>query len=189
MTTNDQRRDPIRLGIIGTGLAVEKLHWPALSRMPERFQVVAFANRSRPNAERFAADSDTAMTAYTADYQALLRREDVEAVLVSLPIHLSLPVSANALAAGMHVICEKPAGANESEGNAFVELAARYPDRVLLIAENAFYRDTPRLARSLLDAGQIDRVHLVAWRNIVPLVSLPGEFSGTPWRHNPAYDG
>jgi len=32
---------PVRLGIIGTGLAVKKLHWPALVRMRNRFVVVA----------------------------------------------------------------------------------------------------------------------------------------------------
>ena len=47
--------EPIRLGLIGTGLATEKLHWPALARLKDRFQVVGFANRTREKAERFSA--------------------------------------------------------------------------------------------------------------------------------------
>jgi predicted dehydrogenase len=48
------RQEPLRIGVIGTGLAVERLHWPALVQMQERFRVVAFANDTREPAERFA---------------------------------------------------------------------------------------------------------------------------------------
>jgi predicted dehydrogenase len=180
---------PIRLGIIGTGLAVEKLHWPALRRMPDRYRVVAFANRGRENAERFAGYSGTPMGAWVMDYRELLGRADVDAVLVSLPIPLNFPVTKDALEAGKHVVCEKPAGKDLAEGRAFVEMADRHPDRVLLIAENWFYRDDLRLARSLLDEGRIGRLHLASWRQVSQMVPKPGEFSSTPWRHDPGYEG
>ena len=189
MTDESRRRRPIRLGIVGTGLAVEQLHWPALRRMPDRFRVVAFCDLERSHAERFADYSGTPMDAYAADYGDLLRRDDVDAVLVSLPIPLNYPATRAALEAGKHVACEKPAGANLAEGRAFVELAARHPDRTVLVAENWFYRDDLRLARSLLDEGRIGRVHLVAWRVVQQLVPRAGEFSSTPWRHRAAYEG
>ena len=186
-TTSATRQ--IRLGIIGTGLAVEKLHWPALRQLTAEFRVTAFTNRSRPNAERFAHYSGTPMSAFVADYQDLLGRDDVDAVLISLPIPLNLPVTQAALEAGKHVICEKPAGADAGEGRAFVELSARYPDLTVLIAENMFYRDGLRVARSLLDDGVIGRVHLATWRQVSQLVPREGQFSSTPWRHHPGYAG
>jgi len=189
MRDNHDAPRPIRLGVIGTGLAVEQLHWPALVRMPERFTIAAFANHSRPKAERFAAYSGASMADYHADYHDLLRRDDVEAVLISLPIPLNYPVTRDCLAAGKHVICEKPTGANEEEGRAFVALPTAFPDRVTLIAENCFYRDDLRLARSLLDADAIGRVHLMTWRMVNQIVPVPGPFSSTPWRHRPAYRG
>jgi predicted dehydrogenase len=180
---------PIRLGIIGTGLAVEQLHWPALRQMPERFTVIAFANHTRPKAERFAADSGASMRDYHADYRDLLRRDDVEAVLIALPIPLNYAVTRESLAAGKHVICEKPAGANLSEGRAFLALEDAFPDRRVLIAENFFYRDDLRLARLLLDEGAIGRLHLMSWRHLSHLVPRAGTFTSTPWRHRPAYQG
>jgi predicted dehydrogenase len=179
----------IRLGVIGTGLAVEQLHWPALRQMPDRFEVVAFANHSRPKAEHFARYSGASMDDYAADYHDLLRRADVEAVLISLPIPLNLPVTREALAAGKHVICEKPSGANQADAEAFLELAEQYPERVLLVAENFFYRDDARFARSLLDEGAIGRLHLVSWRQVSQLVPKPNNFSSTPWRHEGEYQG
>jgi predicted dehydrogenase len=189
MTQPTLRNEPIRLGIIGTGLAVEQLHWPALQDMTDRFRIVAFSNRGRANAERFASYSGTPMSAFVPDYRDLLAQDDVEAVLISLPIPLNYPVTRAALEAGKHVICEKPTGANLAEGRAFVELAAQYPDQVCLIAENMFYRDTLRFARSLLDTGLLGRVHLVVWRMISRLIPIPGAFSSTPWRIHPEYDG
>ena len=180
---------PVRLGVIGTGLAVEKLHWPALRRMPERFVIAAYADPNRENAERFAAYSGAPPDAYTTDPDALLRREDVEAVLVSVPIPLNLPLTRACLEAGKHVLCEKPAGANLDQGRDYLALVARYPERVVLIAENHFYRDDLRLARSLLDDGAIGRVHLMTWRQVSQAVPEPGDFQSTPWRQHPEYRG
>lgn len=52
---------PIRLGIIGTGLAVKRLHWPVLRQMPDRFAIAGFANRTRATAEEFAAVAGLSM--------------------------------------------------------------------------------------------------------------------------------
>ncbi|MGH2354149.1 MAG: Gfo/Idh/MocA family protein [Chloroflexota bacterium] len=178
-----------QLGVIGTGLAVEKLHWPALQQMPDRFQIVAFADHTRAQGERFAAYSGASLDDYYGDYHDLLRRDDVEAVLISLPIPLSLPVTRACLQAGKHVICEKPPGANLEQGQEFLALAEQYPDRKLLVAENFFYRDDLRLARSLLDDGAIGRVNVMAWRLAFHFVPREGSFSSTPWRQQPQYRG
>jgi predicted dehydrogenase len=183
------RRDPVRLGIIGTGLALERLHWPALRQMPERFRVVAFANDTREPAEKFAAEAGLSMDGYTADYHELLRRDDVEAVAVLTPIPLLYAVTRAALEAGKHVLSEKPAGSNLEQGRDFLALAEQFPDRKVLVAENFFYRDDLRLARSLLDEGAIGRVHLMSWRVVFHLVPREGTFSSTPWRHAPLYRG
>ncbi|HVC35150.1 MAG TPA: Gfo/Idh/MocA family oxidoreductase [Chloroflexota bacterium] len=188
---NDTMTDPpqIRLGIIGTGLAVERLHWPALKRLPDRFRVVAFADINRASAERFASYSGCSLDDYHADYRDVLRRDDVEAVLIALPIPLNEPIARASLEAGKHVFCEKPPGADLEQANAFLQLSGQFPDRTVLMGENWFYRDDLRLARSLLDAGVIGRVHLMTWRMVSQLVPRPGAFSSTPWRQQPAYRG
>jgi predicted dehydrogenase len=181
--------NPIRLGIIGTGLAVEKLHWPALARMKDRYEIVAFTNRSEEKARHFAQYSGTPMERYSPDYESLLKRDDVDAVLISLPIPLNFPVTEAALKAGKHVICEKPAGIDINEGRQFVDLVRSFPDLTVLIAENWFYRDDLRAARRLLDQQPIGRIHLMIWRLVSQLVPRENEFSSTPWRHDPGYIG
>ncbi len=181
--------DTIRLGIIGTGLAVEKLHWPALKRMTDQYRVTAFCDIERSHAEHFAGYSGASMDDFTTNYHDLLGRDDVDVVLISLPIPLNYSVTRDSLAAGKDVICEKPTGANADDMRAFADLPGQYPDRLVEIAENWFYRDDLRQARALLDQGILGRVHLMAWRNVSQLVPKDGEFSSTPWRQDAEYVG
>ena len=91
---------PIRLGAIGVGLAMEKLHWPALRQLTDRFAVTAFAERDRTTAERFAQYAGVPLSAHHDDYRALLDRRDVDAVCILLPIPLLYDAARAALQAG-----------------------------------------------------------------------------------------
>jgi predicted dehydrogenase len=180
---------PIRLGVIGTGLALERLHWPALRQLPEQYMIAAFAESSPERAAHFADYTGVGMNAYHQHYGDLLRRDDVDAVLLALPIPLLYPVAREVLAAGKALLCEKPTGTDEAQGRAFLALTGEFPDRTIMIAENYFYRDDLRLGRSLLDAGAIGRLHLVSWRSVSRFIPTPGQFSSTPWRQSTAYRG
>ena len=180
---------PIRLGAIGTGLAMERLHWPALRQLTDRFAVTAFAEKDRAAAERFAAYSGVPMSAHHDDYRALLDRRDIDAVCILLPIPLLYDAARAALAAGKHVLCEKTPGTDLEQGRAFMKLENEFPRQKLLIAENFFYRDDIRLARQLLDSGAIGRPSVITWRSSGQFVPREGSFSGTAWRIRPGYRG
>lgn len=180
---------PVRLGIIGTGLAVKRLHWPALVRMGDRFAVVAFANRTRATAEEFAALARLSMDGYTPDYHTLLHRDDVDTVLVCVPIPQLLPITRDCLAAGKHVVCEKPPGVDLAEARQFLALPDQYPQQKIMMTENFFYRDDLRLARWLMDQGVIGHPQLLLEKWVCQLVPTPGEYSITPWRYKPEYRG
>ena len=170
---------------------MERLHWPALRQMADRFTISAFAEKDQATAERFAAYSGVAIGQRSVDYQALLDRRDVDAVVILLPIPLLYDAARAALQAGKHVLCEKPPGIDLDQGRAFLELEKQFPDRTLLVAENFFYRDDLRLARKLLDEGAIGRLNTMTWRMASQYVPDPGgrSFSSTPWRWHPAYRG
>ncbi|MEV6825323.1 Gfo/Idh/MocA family oxidoreductase [Amycolatopsis sp. NPDC051102] len=180
---------PIRLGLIGTGLAVEKLHWPALRGLTDRYEVTAFTDSSAEQRGRFAGYSGTDPARAVADRATLLARDDVDAVLISVPIPHLYEVACDALAAGKDVFCEKPAGVDAEQAAAFLALAAGHPDRTFMVGENYFYRDDLRYARALLDDGAIGRPHLMAWRHAGQVVPREGRFTSTPWRQRPQYRG
>ncbi|HXI15799.1 MAG TPA: Gfo/Idh/MocA family oxidoreductase [Chloroflexota bacterium] len=180
---------PIRVGAIGTGLAMEKLHWPALGQIKDRVEVVAFAEKERATAEQFSGYSGVPMSGYVADYEPLLKRDDVEAVVILLPIPLLYDAARTALQAGKHVLCEKTPGVDLEQGRAFLKLEQEFPDRTLLVAENFFYRDDLRLARRLLDEGAIGKLNVMVWRMASQYVPRASGFSSTRWRQRPEYRG
>lgn len=179
----------LNLGIIGTGLAVEKLHWPALLALEDRFRVTAFCDIERKHATHFSDYAEADMEQFTRDYHHLLARDDVDAVLISLPIPLQAQVLTHALEAGKHVLCEKPQAATFAEANTLWPVVTEHANRVLMIAENWFYRDDLRYAMRLLQQGEIGRVHTMSFRRLKQLIPRPDTFSSTPWRWQGAYEG
>ena len=77
-----------------------------------------------------------------ADYAALLADPDIDAVYVPLPNSLHLPWTQRALAAGKHVLCEKPLAVNAAEAREMAD-AARSSGRLLM--EAVMYRFQPRM--------------------------------------------
>ena len=180
---------PIRVGAIGTGLAMDRLHWPAIRRLPDHVQVVAFAEPDDVAASRFLAASGLDASARYRDYRDVLLRTDLDAVVVLLPIAMLFEAAQASLEAGLHVFCEKPPGGDLAAAAEFLALEGAHPDRTLFVAENFFYRDDLRLAREAIDHGRLGRIHSVAWRITGQYVPRDGPFSSTPWRHQPAYRG
>lgn len=95
-----------------------------------------------------------------ASYEALLSDPEVEAVYIPLPNHLHIDWSLKALAAGKHVLCEKPIALRAGEIDPLI--AAR--DRSGLFATEAFMivqHPQWQRAREWLEAGEIGQLRHV----------------------------
>jgi predicted dehydrogenase len=62
------------------------------------------------------AGQSSGIAARHSDYRELLKREDVQAVVVATPNVMHAPIVLAAVAAGKHVLCEKPISMNFQEG-------------------------------------------------------------------------
>jgi len=145
----------IRIGMIGCGMAVQRLHFPALKRLRRWVAVVALAASNYERAKAFAAGVKIARVHTT--YEELLADSAVDAVLVAVPIELNGRVLLDALHAGKHVMAEKPIAATLDEAYMIVR-EADGRSQVCLIAENFRYRLDLAQMRSLVDSGAIGNV-------------------------------
>ncbi len=93
-----------RFGIIGTGRITRRL--VADLQSTEGVAVTAIASRDANRATWFAQQYGIA--AAVTGYDELLRRDDVDAVYISLPPSMHTQWTINAAAQKKHVLCEKP---------------------------------------------------------------------------------
>ena len=100
-----------RFGVIGTGRITRRL--VADLQSTDGVSVTAIASRTSERA-RWYADQYGIANAITS-YEELIRRDDVDAVYISLPPSLHAEWSIAAAKAGKHVLCEKPLAMNTAE--------------------------------------------------------------------------
>jgi predicted dehydrogenase len=119
-------------------------------------EVVAVASRDAERAERHA--HELGIERAYAGYDALLADPGVEAVYISLPNHLHHEWTIRALAAGKHVLCEKPYSRRPAE----VEEAFAAAERAgLVLSEGYMWRHNPQTRLVLELLPQIGRLETI----------------------------
>jgi predicted dehydrogenase len=146
----------VNLGIISTAAINEKLL--AGARQATGVTVVAVASRDHDRAARYAHEHGIERA--HGSYEALLDDDGVEAVYISLPNSMHIEWTLRALAAGKHVLCEKPLGRRVPEVLAVFDEAERR-DRLLM--EAFMYRHNPQTRRlqELVAGGAVGRLRLI----------------------------
>jgi len=133
-------RQRIRWGLLGTGHITEKLLRGA--RQSDQLEVVAVGSRTAERARAFANDAGIARA--HGNYDDLLADAEVDAVYISLPNSLHHEWTLRSMAAGKHVLCEKPYTRHPDE----VVDAFDAADRAGLVLQEAFmWRHTPQVRR------------------------------------------
>lgn len=94
------------------------------------------------------------------DYRSLLDQPDIDAVVICTPDQLHKEMVLAALEAGKHVLCEKPLALTLKECRDIVE-AGRMSDRKLMIGQICRYTPGFKLAKELIDRGEIGELFYV----------------------------
>ena len=140
----------IRWGILGTGkIARAMAH--GLRDAPGA-QLVAVASRSSAGAQAFGAEFG--IDTCHGSYQALADDAGVDVIYIATPHTLHAENALMCLAAGKHVVCEKPFTMNAREARAVVELAR---EKKLFLMEAMWSRFLPAVqeARCIIASGGI----------------------------------
>ncbi|MDX2596088.1 MULTISPECIES: Gfo/Idh/MocA family protein [Streptomyces] len=141
---------PLRVAVLGTADIARRRVLPALSADPD-VELTAVASRSGERAREVAGLYGCAAV---TSYEAVLDRPDVDAVYVPLPVSLHAEWARRALAAGKHVLAEKPLTAHAHTTAELLELARASG---LALMENVMFVHHPQHAvvRELVAAGTI----------------------------------
>lgn len=180
--------DPIRLAVIGAGIFTRDAHLPALLAHGDRFRVVGIYSRTRDNAAARAAQLPYPVDVYD-QIPALLARPDVEAVAIVLPID-QLPAAVDlALAAGKHVISEKPIAPTLEQADRLLSIYRNHPGQVWMVGENWRYEAAFEAAADLVTTGAIGRVLTVNWALHIAMLPGQNKYYATDWRRAGTFMG
>ncbi len=170
---------PVRFGLIGYG-AWGSCHARAIREI-EGCELVAVAAASEATRER--ARQETGAAAF-AGYRQLLASPDVDVADVVAPNHLHETIALEALAAGKHVLLEKPMATSVAGCDRILEAAARY-QRLVLVGHELHFSPLYAAMRRLIAEGKIGCPRYV----LVDLWRRPYRPGSENWKQDPGRVG
>lgn len=168
----------VRLGLLGAGICANTFHWPALMRLKDRFEFVAFAGTNAEQNQEYA--QKTGIECIYTDFHDLIADPNIEAIISSYPYFLNEEIIAAAKEAGKHVLVEKPIAQSIEKAS---RMAAMDDGKVVMgVGENWLYWKTIPTVRDLLDNGEIGDVQLVQQYSYYNIDLEDQYMRGNAWR-------
>ncbi len=150
---------PLGVAIIGCGLIGRK-RAAAIERMAPPAALVACADIQIDRARELALP---ASAHWSADWREVVKRNDVDVVIVSTINSLLAEISVAALEAGKHVLVEKPAARNLRELDTVIAAEER-SGRLVHVGFNHRYHPALLKARELQEEGALGEMMFVRGR-------------------------
>ncbi|HEX4771747.1 MAG TPA: Gfo/Idh/MocA family oxidoreductase [Bryobacteraceae bacterium] len=156
----------MNIGIIGLGF-MGATHLGACSKL-ENLKVAAVSTRdpralagdlshTGGNLKRETPPPDFSQAAKYTDWRELILDSNVDAVDICLPTELHEPVATAALAAGKHVLCEKPMALTSEACHSMLAIAERY-GRILMIGHVLRFWPAYVCLRDFIQSGEYGRI-------------------------------
>ena len=149
----------LRIGVLGAGPIAQAAHFDA-TRKARNAELYAICDAADDLLQRMAAIHQPAKT-YT-DFDAMLNDVNVEAVIIGVADQFHVPLARRAIAAGKHVLIEKPLGVNIEECEALrADLAGAA--LVFQIGNNRRFDPGVRFAKRFIEEELGQMMTLTAW--------------------------
>ncbi|MCC5975807.1 MAG: Gfo/Idh/MocA family oxidoreductase [Rubellimicrobium sp.] len=146
-----------RIGVLGCGPIAQAAHFESCTKA-RNATLHAICDVADDLRERMAATHAPARQ--YADYDAMLADPDLEAVIIATSDAFHIPAAARALAAGKHVLCEKPLATSIEEAES---LRGQDPALTLQIGHMKRYDPGLQAAKAFIDGPMGQMVALKAW--------------------------
>ena len=143
--------EKLRWGFIGAGGIAKRALYPAISKSNVG-EIYAVASRDKTKALTISPNG----IVYTS-YDELLADPKVEAVYISLPNSLHLPLAIKAMRAGKHVLCEKPLGMNAAEVAEAIAVSEE-TDRIFVEASWNRWHPRSQRIREVVASGELGKI-------------------------------
>ena len=173
----------VRIGIIGAGGIFRSRHFPGLAKIDDA-EVVAICNRSKESGQKIASEFDLPPDLMT-DPEALLAREDIDAVMIGTWPYKHCQFVLASLEAGKHTFVQARMAMNLAEAKQMYS-KAQETGLVTQICPAPSWK-AGRFLRRLIDEGYCGDIYNVYVRNVGGDLTDPNE--PLHWRNIDRYSG
>ena len=132
----------LKIGFIGCGGIANSKHFPALAKLKDKVEMVAFCDIIIERAEKAAKEYGVPDAFVCEDYKELLKDDSIDVVHVLTPNISHSFITVDALEAGKHVMCEKPMAINYEEAKKMLDAAKRTGKKLTIGYQNRFRADS-----------------------------------------------
>jgi predicted dehydrogenase len=171
--------EALRIAFLGCGF-ITRVHSRNLRRFRSEI-VCGYASRDKAKATEFCGEFRG--TGSYSDYADAINDPNVDAVVIAVPPRFHLNLTLQALAAGKHVLVEKPAYLTIGDYEAVGDARDR-AKRVVLVGENDHYKPLAILLRKLLADGAIGDMVFGQFSSIVKRLKTADD-----WRNDESMAG
>ncbi|MCI0660974.1 MAG: bi-domain-containing oxidoreductase [Acidobacteria bacterium] len=153
ITLKEMRGDgQLKLGVIGAGNFAKSILLPRLAKIPN-VSLIGISTSTGHNAKAIGEQYGFGLC--TTDYRELLKREDLDTVIIATRHNTHCRMTAEAIRAGKTVYVEKPLAITEEELFELVDTVDRYNGRVMVGFNRRFSSLSIELKRFFNDAGPL----------------------------------
>ncbi|ODT98037.1 MAG: hypothetical protein ABS79_06545 [Planctomycetes bacterium SCN 63-9] len=174
--------ETIGIGMVGSGF-MGLTYSEVVARHAKHARLAAVTGGTR--AEQLAAEYGVPAE---PSFDALLARDDVQAVVLATPDQDRPDLTRRAAAAGKHVLAEKPMAPTVAECDAMIADCARAGVN-LGVVKTERYRKITQRAKQLIDAGEIGPVWMLRTISSFPIVVTRELSASRHWMADPRSGG
>jgi len=95
-----------------------------------------------------------------ADFDAVLRDPDVDAVIIATPVHTHFELAFAALRAGKHVLVEKPLAQTNAQCQELISLSKKN-GRILMVGHVFLYNAAVRKVKEYIQSGELGQIYYI----------------------------
>ena len=190
---NSEQAGPVRIAVIGcgdrgTGMIHDIIKLPDLFRITAVCDILDFRLLAAQKIDK------TGQWKAYADYRKLLDNQEIDAVVVAVPLHMHYPIATAVIASGRHLYLEKTMTYNIEQALDLVKLMRRHQKQVLQVGHQYRYSPLYYKVKEMISKGYLGKVTSVdcrwdrntTWRRPTPDASLERTIN---WRMYKEYSG
>jgi predicted dehydrogenase len=163
------------VAVVGCGIGRAHIE-RGYAKHPDKFRVLALCDLDEGRLE--VVGKEFAVPRRIRWFDDILRMDDVDIIDVCTPPALHVPQSVAALAAGKHVVCEKPLAGSLADADRLIAVESTARGRLMPVFQYRF-GDGLQKARHIIQQGLAGRAYLAtvetAW-------SRTADYYAVPWR-------